>query len=84
MLSPELERRVPTRLLHCLLELTPDAMIVLDSGQRVLFANEQAGRLFGYQHDELVGLPINQLILDRFPNGQVADVQSMRSSRPPS
>ena len=74
--QPEPERRVPTRLLRRVMELAPDAIIVLDSGQRVLFASEQTGRLFGYQHDELVGLPINQLILDRFPNGQVAHGQS--------
>ena len=53
--QPEPERRVATQLLRRLMELAPDAIIVLDSGQRVLFASEQTGRVFGYQRSLCTG-----------------------------
>jgi PAS domain S-box-containing protein len=45
-----------------LLETSPDAVIVTDSSGRIVFANEQAERLFGYTPDELVGNTVDMLV----------------------
>jgi len=41
-----------------LLDSQPDSIIAADADGRILFANEQAVRLFGYTHAELANLTI--------------------------
>ena len=45
-----------------LLEAAPDAIIAVDSAGRIVFANTQAGRLFGYTTDELIGQAVDSLV----------------------
>ncbi|WP_189172334.1 PAS domain S-box protein [Pilimelia anulata] len=45
-----------------LLEAAPDATIGVTSGGRIVMANAQAERLFGYARDELIDQPIEILI----------------------
>ena len=45
-----------------LLESAPDAMIVMGEDGVVLEANNQVGRLFGYEPDELDGTPVLRLV----------------------
>ena len=45
-----------------LFETVPDALIVVDTGGRILLANHQAERLFGYPPSALAGLAIEQLM----------------------
>jgi PAS domain S-box-containing protein len=47
-----------------LMEATPDAMLCVDAGGTVVFANDQTVRLFGYRHEELVGRPVELLVPD--------------------
>lgn len=49
-----------------LLETVPDATLVASREGYVVFANERAERLFGYQHNDLPGVPIEQLMPVRF------------------
>ncbi len=49
-----------------LLESVPDAMIIADRDGRILFANQVAERLFGWDRTELVGKPIEVLLPSRF------------------
>jgi hypothetical protein len=49
---------------RALLEAAPDAMVCVDRSGRIALANVQAERLFGYDRDELVGSPIEQLVPD--------------------
>lgn len=42
----------------------PDALLVVDSGGRIVQANPMADQLFGYGADELVGLAVDQLVPD--------------------
>ncbi|MDE3109696.1 MAG: PAS domain S-box protein, partial [Acidobacteriota bacterium] len=49
-----------------LLRFSPDAVIVTDRRGKILQANEQTERLFGYNRDELVGQPVEILVPDRF------------------
>jgi PAS domain S-box-containing protein len=45
-----------------LLEAAPDAMICADGSGRIVLANAQAERLFGYSKEELTGQPVEILV----------------------
>jgi PAS domain S-box-containing protein len=49
-----------------LLELAPDAMLVVDQAGRVVLANIQTERLFGYRQEEILGCAIEILMPERF------------------
>ena len=58
MLTSELVRSV--------LDSAPDAMIIIDSSGKILFANRQVTALFGHASHDLVGGPIEVLLPERF------------------
>jgi PAS domain S-box-containing protein len=45
-----------------LLDAAPDAMLVVNQVGEIVVANSQAGKLFGYNHEELIGRSIEALI----------------------
>lgn len=45
-----------------LVDLVPDAMVLVDTDGAVVLANRQVERLFGYRADELVGRPVELLV----------------------
>jgi PAS domain S-box-containing protein len=47
-----------------LLDAAPDATVGVDRTGRIVFANAQTLRLFGYRRDELLGRPIEVLVPD--------------------
>ncbi len=49
-----------------LLEFAPDAIVVTNAGSLITEVNPQAERLFGYSRAELLGLPVESLIPERF------------------
>jgi PAS domain S-box-containing protein len=49
-----------------LLELGPDATVVVDAQGSIIFANAQVARTFGYSPAELDGLPVELLLPERF------------------
>lgn len=49
-----------------LLEISPDALIVVDRAGTILMVNEQVEALYGYAHDELSGQPLGALLPARF------------------
>jgi PAS domain S-box-containing protein len=49
-----------------LLESAPDAFIIADHHGQIVLANKEAERIFGYSRAELLGLPIETLIPQRF------------------
>ncbi|HVN46851.1 MAG TPA: PAS domain S-box protein [Steroidobacteraceae bacterium] len=57
-LSPELARSV--------LDSAPDAMVVIDEGGIIRFANRQVSAIFGYSHEEVIGLAVERLMPERF------------------
>src|ERR1700760_2367504 len=52
--------------LENLFNLSPDAIFVTDGQGIIRGANPRASELFGYSHGELVGLPIDKLVPERF------------------
>ena len=63
-LSAELARGV--------LDAAPDAIVIIDDGGVIRFANRQVSTLFGYHQDEVVGLPVEQLMPERFRGRHIA------------
>jgi two-component system, sensor histidine kinase len=57
-LSSELARSV--------LDAAPDAMIIIDDTGTIRFANRQVSALFGYNHHDIIGLRVEQLMPERF------------------
>jgi PAS domain S-box-containing protein len=49
-----------------LLDTAPDAMIVVDAGGVIVFANRQTEAVFGYTHEELLGQGLDGLVPERF------------------
>lgn len=49
-----------------ILEAAPDAMVLVDEQGKILFVNGQTERLFGYTWDELMDLPVETLVPERF------------------
>ena len=47
-------------------------MVVIDEGGVIRFANRQVSMLFGYGRDEIVGLPVEQLMPERFRTRHIA------------
>jgi PAS domain S-box-containing protein len=55
-----------------LLEAAPDAILEVDPQGRVVLANTEAERLFQRSRGELVGLPVEALLPERFRGGHMA------------
>ncbi|HJW90625.1 MAG TPA: PAS domain-containing sensor histidine kinase [Anaerolineales bacterium] len=49
-----------------LLESAPDAILVVDADARIILANSQAEKMFGYSRQELLGQTIELLVPERF------------------
>ena len=52
--------------LENLFEVSPDAFLVTDAGGVIRNANPRASELFGYTQQELIGLPVDALVPERF------------------
>ena len=50
---------------HRFLESAPDAMLITNEQGKILIANTNTERLFGYSHHELVGQSVEQLMPER-------------------
>ena len=66
-----------------LLESTPDAIVIANLTGRIVLANGQAERLFGYERRELVGKPVEMLLPGRFRDGHVGH-RALPRTPPPS
>jgi PAS domain S-box-containing protein len=56
------EREAAVRLFEDLFESAPDATVIVDREGSVRAANLEAARMFGYAREELVGLPVENLM----------------------
>lgn len=56
-------------LARTLLDLAPDPTVIVDGSGTVVFVNAQVERAFGYGPAELVGVPVENLLPERFRDG---------------
>src|SRR5690242_3692556 len=54
-----------------LLELSPDAVVVIDERGAIILANPQASALFGYTPDQLIDHPLEMLLPERLRMGHI-------------
>ncbi|MHB0960518.1 MAG: SpoIIE family protein phosphatase [Pirellulaceae bacterium] len=59
--------------LRSVLESAPDAMILVNKEGRILFANGQMERMFGFQREELLQQPVELLLPERFHQSHAAE-----------
>jgi len=62
----ESERAEAEARYRTLLEATPEALIIVGTDGRVMLANAQTDRMFGYPRDELLGSEVERLLPLRF------------------
>lgn len=55
------------------LDSTPDAMIISNSEGRIILANTQTEKLFGYTQTELTGMIVEQMLPERLRATHLAD-----------
>jgi len=57
---------LPPELVQSALESAPDAIVIADASGTVVFANRQVSALFGYDPEDVIGQPVEQLLPERF------------------
>ena len=67
----------PLSLLATIVKTAPDALVVVDGDGRIMFANEQTQRVFGYPRGELMGEPLETLLNE---GGETEAVPAAESS----
>ena len=68
--------RASERRFRSLFEFSPDAIIMSDQEGKIVEANAQTERFFGYGRSELIGKKIEVLVPERFRNGHLGHRES--------
>jgi PAS domain S-box-containing protein len=70
--TPALPPELSGLTVQAVLEAAPDALVLVDASGRIVLANPQAERLFGYTRAELVGSSVDRLVPDAVRGGHPA------------
>ena len=62
----ELAVRASEARFRSLLDVAPDAFVIVDEDGRIALVNEQTERWFGYSREELIGQPMEKLVPERY------------------
>ncbi|HTU95014.1 MAG TPA: PAS domain S-box protein [Solirubrobacteraceae bacterium] len=65
--------RLPEGALEEMLDAAPDGIVMAGDDGRIRYVNRAVEVLFGYAHDELIGVPVEQLIPGRLRGRHIAD-----------
>jgi PAS domain S-box-containing protein len=60
--KPEME----TELLRAVVESSLDAIVCVDEDDRIILWNEAAEQLFGYTREEALGMPVTDILVEKF------------------
>ncbi|MFT4994349.1 MAG: PAS domain S-box-containing protein, partial [Paraglaciecola sp.] len=63
-----------------LVESAPDALVIVNIEGKIEVANSQAERLFGYKKQELIGMPVDNLMPPKFSAGHIKHRQAFFST----
>ena len=64
-------------------EYSPDAIVLIDSGGRIVLDNPRIQQLFGYDPDELLGLPMEALLAENLQDRRMENRFSFISNPQP-
>lgn len=70
------ERKRSEERFRLVVEAAPNAMIMVDAGGRISLVNAQTEKLFGYQREDLIGMPVEMLV----PQGRRLGHPTLRES----
>src|SRR5688500_800471 len=73
-------RRLTEFLLADIVEISADAIICIDSDQKITLFNDGAEQIFGWRADEVLGKPLEILLPERVRDGHRAHVERFRAS----
>lgn len=62
------KQKLPEERFQKILEATPDAMVMINQGGKIVFINTQTEKIFGYEKNELLGQPVEILIPEPYRN----------------
>src|SRR5205814_3865747 len=77
------ERKQAEERFRLAVESAPNAMVMINQKGKIVLANSQTERVFGYTREELLGKSIELLVLPRF-RARLADCRRQFSSAPVS
>jgi PAS domain S-box-containing protein len=65
-----------------LLDAAPDGIVEVDASGRIILANSQVERMFGYKREELLGQRVEMLVPERFRGRHPANRNATVRTRP--